>query len=282
MKPMIKYRGGKSKEIQFFEEFIPQEYNRYFEPFLGGGALFFHLEPQKAIIGDINTKLIKFYLGVKNDYERFENELKNIASIYSQNRKKYEFQKTKSEEYVEDPNEELYYMFRDMYNGLIPSTYSDAALYYFINKTAFSGMIRFNAKGEFNVPYGRHKTLNINSVTKHHQELLSNAEILNADYRELFKKSKEGDFMFLDPPYDCIFSDYGNSEYRNGFLKEHHEELAKEFKKLKCKCLMVISKTPLIERLYKGYIKKEYEKKYAVKIRNRFKSEATHLVITNY
>lgn len=93
MKPMIKYRGGKSKEIQFFEEFIPQEYNRYFEPFLGGGALFFHLEPQKAIIGDINTKLIKFYLGVKNDYERFENELKNIASIYSQNRKNMNFKK---------------------------------------------------------------------------------------------------------------------------------------------------------------------------------------------
>lgn len=282
MKPMIKYRGGKSKEIQFFEEFIPQKYNRYFEPFFGGGALFFYLEPTKATIGDINTKLIEFYLGVRDDYENLDKELKKISLLYTVNREEYEKKKKDCNDFVEDPNEILYYSIRDMFNGIQQSKYSKALLYYFINKTAYSGMIRYNAKGEFNVPYGRYKNLNISSITESHHKLLSNVSILNTDYKEIFAQAKEDDFMFLDPPYDCIFSDYGNTQYKNGFQEENHEELAKEFKKLKCKCLMVISKTPLTEKLYKGYIKKEYGKKYAVNIRNRFKSEATHLVITNY
>ena len=94
--------------------------------------------------------------------------------------------------------------------------------------------------------------------------------------------AREGDFMFLDPPYDCIFSDYGNENYKEGFGEEEHRRLANDFRNLSCKTLLVIGKTPLTEELYRNYIVEEYEKSYAVNIRNRFKSEAKHIIVTNY
>jgi DNA adenine methylase len=90
------------------------------------------------------------------------------------------------------------------------------------------------------------------------------------------------DFMFLDPPYDCVFSDYGNIEHKDGFNERNHIELANHFKELKCKALMVIGRTPLTEKLYGDMIVDEYGKTYAVNIRNRFKSEASHILISNY
>ncbi|RZK53674.1 MAG: DNA adenine methylase, partial [Pedobacter sp.] len=90
------------------------------------------------------------------------------------------------------------------------------------------------------------------------------------------------DFMFLDPPYDCVFSDYGNTEHKDGFNEKNHTELANAYKQLKCKALMVIGRTPLTEKLYGDLIVDEYGKSYAVNIRNRFKSVASHILISNY
>ncbi|MDI9537310.1 MAG: DNA adenine methylase, partial [Bacteroidota bacterium] len=83
MKPLIKYRGGKSKEIPYLIKHIPKYEGRYIEPFFGGGALFFYLEPPRAIINDINSKLISFYLGVKNDFETLKEELIEIEKVYT-------------------------------------------------------------------------------------------------------------------------------------------------------------------------------------------------------
>ena len=283
MKPLVKYRGGKSKEIPHLIKHIPQYSGRYIEPFFGGGALFFHLEPKRAIINDINSKLISFYLGVKNDFDTLKKELSEIERVYAINRRNFEELKSKTpDKRVEDENEPLYYQIRDMFNELTEKKYSDALLYFFINKTAYSGMIRYNAKGEFNVPYGRYANLNTSLVTISHSKLLANTEIYNLDYSEIFQLATKDDFMFLDPPYDCVFSDYGNTEHKDGFNEKNHIELASQYKKLKCKALMVIGRTPLTEQLYGDYIVDEYGKSYAVNIRNRFKSEASHILISNY
>ena len=119
-------------------------------------------------------------------------------------------------------------------------------------------------------------------ITDEHIALLQKASIYVGDYTKSFDTATEDDFMFLDPPYDCIFNDYGNLEAKNGFDEEEHRRLAEAYKKLKCKALMVIGKTPLTEELYKDYIIDEYFKSYAVNIRNRFKSESKHIVIANY
>jgi len=283
MKPLVKYRGGKSKEIPYIEKHVPDFNGRYIEPFFGGGALFFYLEPQKAIINDINSKLMDFYKGVKSDFETLRKELFEIEMIYKTNRDKFEEQKAKEPtERVHDENEILYYRIREMFNGLKEKKYSDALLYFFINKTAYSGMVRYNSRGEFNVPYGRYKNLNTKLVTKAHNQLLTNTEMYNADYKNIFKLAKEDDFMFLDPPYDCVFSDYGNVEYKDGFNEENHIELANAYKELNCKALMVIGRTPLTEELYGDMIVEEYRKSYAVNIRNRFKAEANHILVSNY
>jgi DNA adenine methylase len=283
MKPLVKYRGGKSKEIPHLIKHIPSFTGRYIEPFFGGGALYFYLEPPKAIINDINSKLMAFYKGVKLDFELLSKELLEIEKTYLINRRKFEELKAKTPDLrVDDENEALYYQIRDMFNDLTEKKYSDALLYFFINKTAYSGMIRYNAKGEFNVPYGRYANLNTSLVTKAHSKLLANTEIYNQDYKNIFEMAKEDDFMFLDPPYDCVFSDYGNAEYKDGFNEKNHTELANSFLNLKCKALMVIGRTPLTEKLYNDLIVDEYGKSYAVNIRNRFKSTASHILISNY
>lgn len=283
MKPIIKYRGGKSKEICNFIQFVPKEFDRYVEPFLGGAALYFYLEPHSALINDINNKLINFYAFVRNYFEIIKKELTSLELTYTTNQIEYENLKEMdtSSLYIENKNESLYYLLRDMFNGKIEKKYSDATLYYFINKTSYSGMLRFNSKGEFNVPFGRYKNFNTKFVSEAHSELLKKAEITNTDYSDVFNRCTANDFIFLDPPYDCIFTDYGNIE-QNDFTEDDHVRLAQDFRNLPSRTLMVIGKTPLTEDLYRPFIKTEYEKKYAVNIRNRFKSESTHLIITNY
>ncbi|MBU9712001.1 DNA adenine methylase [Evansella tamaricis] len=283
MKPILKYRGGKSKEIPFFQEYIPQQFSTYFEPFFGGGSVYFYLEPKKAKLNDVNTRLIGFYNTVRNNYTALRNDLDDIQRQYENNRQVYEQRKKKSPDLrVTDDNEALYYELRDMYNNIIPKVYSDAALYFFINKTSYSGMIRYNARGEFNVPYGRYKNFNTQLLTEAHSQLLQTAEVTNGDYSLLFNEMTQHDFMFLDPPYDTIFSDYGNIEFTGDFDESHHRRLADDFRNVNGKALMVIGSTPLIEELYSPYIKGRYQKSYAVNIRNRFKSESEHLIITNY
>ncbi len=283
MKPILKYRGGKYKEIPFFAHYIPRIRGRYIEPFFGGGAVYFHLEPERAIINDINTKLIDFYRGVRNDYPHLRQELDEIEAVYTANRQAFDqLKELQPNDRVEDRNETVYYALRDMFNGIAEKRYSDAALYYYINKTAYSGMIRYNARGEFNVPFGRYPNLNTHILTAEHSRLLQGADIYNTDYAAIFEMAQSDDFIFLDPPYDCTFSDYGNEEYRGGFDSDSHRRLAQDFRNLPCPAMMVIGRTRLTTELYDDLVVDEYGKSYSVNIRNRFKSAASHIVVCNY
>ncbi|HBC31912.1 MAG TPA: DNA methyltransferase, partial [Clostridiales bacterium] len=187
MNPMLKYRGGKSREIARFEQYIPHNFDTYIEPFLGGGAVYFHLEPDHAIINDINEKLVSFYLGVRNNYPRMRVQLDFIQKIYEKNQKQYREQKEKApQKRIENKNEKLYYDIRNMYNKKIKSKYMEGVLYYFINKTAYSGMIRYNSNGEYNVPFGRYPNFNTKIITREHSELLQQADIFQLDYANIF------------------------------------------------------------------------------------------------
>lgn len=283
MNPMLKYRGGKSREIPQFQKYIPNSFGTYIEPFLGGGAVFFHLEPERAIINDVNSRLVSFYECVRNHYATMRIELDQIQEIYERNQADYKIRKAEQpDERVPNANEILYYRIRDMYNGKIDSEYLDGVLYFFINKTAYSGMIRYNNNGEYNVPFGRYPNLNTKLVGVEHSQLLQRAELLNQDYSVIFDRAEADDFMFLDPPYDCVFNDYGNIDMMNGFDEEQHRRLAADFRNLPCRAMMVIGKTPLTEELYGRFIRDEYCKNYAVNIRNRFKNDAKHIVVMNY
>lgn len=282
MKPVLKYRGGKSREIPRFLKYIPNDFNRYIEPFLGGGALYFYLEPQCAIINDINERLMTFYSQLRDQYPLMRSQLDELQRTYELNQAEYMRAKALApNERVPNANEQLYYRMRDLFNHP-GDTYLDGVLYFFINKTAYSGMIRYNGSGDYNVPFGRYPNLNTQLVTQRHSELLQTARLFGLDYSRIFDMAREDDFIFLDPPYDCVFNDYGNIDMMNGFDETEHRRLAADFKNLPCKALMIIGKTPLTEELYGAHIFDEYYKNYSVNIKNRFKNDKMHIVVKNY
>jgi DNA adenine methylase len=259
LKPIIKWSGGKSDEIKMFESYFPADYDTYIEPFVGGGSVYFYLNPNKAVINDIHPELIAFYRAIGN---------KKMSDIY-------EFM-------ANNPNdEETYYKVRDEMS--INEELDSAKQFYYQRKTCFRGMLRYNKQGKFNIPFGRYKSINYEDLkNKAYEELLSRTEILNEGFEKLFDKyDDENNFMFLDPPYDSKFTDYGYCE----FAKKEQERLADCFKKTKIKCLMIIGKTKFIEDLYKDFIVGEYDKKYKFKLYdNRVGNEINtkHLIIKNY
>ncbi len=282
MNPILKYRGGKQREIPEFADQIPRDFQRYFEPFLGGGSVFFYLEPQQAVIGDVNEKLITFYTQLRDQYPLMREQLDALQREYEENQTAFEaLKRLHPDERCENRNEALYYLLRQQYNHPT-GEYLEGVLYYFINKTAYSGMLRFNSNGEYNVPFGRYRNFNTQIVSEEHSRLLQRADVLRADYRRLFAMAGPQDFMFLDPPYDCIFNDYGNVDMMDGFNEDAHRQLAADFRNLGCPALMIIGSTSLTEELYRPFIRGRYAKRYAVNIRNRFQSAATHIIVKNY
>jgi DNA adenine methylase len=259
LKPLVKWSGGKGDEIKLFEKYIPSDYDYYIEPFIGGGSLYFHLAPQKAVISDVHTELIDLYQSVKNG---FSQEI-------------YEFMQT-------NPNEEeTYYKIRNEME--ITSPLDNAKRFYYQRKTCFRGMLRYNKKGNFNIPFGKYKTVSYDCLqNRKYQELLERTDIFCKDFEFVITQyNDKRNFMFLDPPYDSEFTDYGYCK----FGKDEHVKLANLLKTTEIRWLMVIGKTPFIEDLYREYIIDEYDKNYKFKLyAGRIGDEINtkHIVVANY
>ena len=278
LKPIIKYCGGKSREIKYFAKYFPDSFETYYEPFLGGGAVFFEFMPKQAFLSDSNRQLMDCNKDFSKHYTRIRRELEALAAEFRLNQREYELEKTiNPKEHVVNRNENRYYLFRSAMNGHRYCDYSSATIYYYINRLAYAGLTRFNSKGEFNAPFGHYKKFTIENADLSHAQLLQQAELKCCKYKYAFERATEKDFAFLDPPYDGVFPNYGTP-----FGEKEHRELAQDFKNLSCKALMVLGKTPLTEELYRGYIKNEYGVKYAIDIKNRMPRNNGHLIITNY
>jgi DNA adenine methylase len=256
--PLIKWSGGKSDEINEFIQYIPKDSKLYIEPFIGGGSVYFYLSPKKAVISDVHPELINFYKSIKDGYNL------DIYDFMANN----------------PNNEDTYYDIRSM---KVNDYIEDACRFYYLRKTCFRGMMRYNSSGEFNIPYGKYKTINYdNLLDPEYFDLLQNTEIYKCDYKEIFNKYNSPDnFVFLDPPYDSKFTDYGYCK----FEQQNQTDLANIFKTTTNKCLMIIGDTPLIRQLYNGYIAGSYKKNYRFKLySNRVGDEINtkHLIIKNY
>jgi DNA adenine methylase len=257
LNPIVKWSGGKKDELNHILPHIPS-YDTYLEPFIGGGALFFHLKPNKAVINDVHKELTDFYLSIKNGHS---NDI-------------YNFMK-------EHPNEEeTYYKVRNYDNT---ECLNNAKRFYYLRKTCFRGMLRYNKSGKFNIPFGRYKTCNFEDLKNiEYENLLKNTDVFNQSFEYIFDNyDNPNHFMFLDPPYDSEFTDYGYCS----FGKKEQKILANKFKNTSIKCLMIIGKTAFIEELYKDYIVGEYDKKYRFKLHSgRVGDEINtkHLIIKNY
>lgn len=191
LKPLVKWSGGKGDEIKQFEKYFPSEYDTYIEPFIGGGSVYFYLAPKKAVISDVHSELVDFYKCIS------EGKSKEI----------YDFM-------VNTPNdEETYYKIRDKMT--ISNELDNAKRFYYQRKTCFRGMLRYNKDGKFNIPFGKYKTINYNELlNKDYEDLLKNTEIKNTSFEYIFENyNDENNFMFLDPPYDSEFTDYGYCKF---------------------------------------------------------------------
>lgn len=259
LKPLVKWSGGKGREIECFCHHYPDSFDIYIEPFVGGGSVFFDLNFEKNVIADVHKELINFYQQIKED---------KALEIYEK------VSKLKIDETT-------YYFVRD--EMCIETQVDVAVRFYYLRKTAFRGMLRYNKSGKFNIPWGRYKNANFELIKDFgYVELLKRTDIRLASFEEIFNKyNDENNFVFLDPPYDTVFKNYGYCQ----FGPEYQEKLAAIFKTTKNKCLMIIGDSELIRDLYSGYIVDSYFKKYVFKIHSgRIGKDSgnQHLIIKNY
>jgi DNA adenine methylase Dam len=235
IKPFLKWAGGKTQLIPELSKLIPIQYNKYIEPFIGGGAFFFFLNPEKSIISDSNSELIITYKAVRDNVEA-------VIKLLS----KYKNEET------------FFYKIRSLDTTKLTDIERAARLIY-LNKTCFNGLYRVNKKGEFNVPFGKRDNNFLNKETlRDASEFLQRAKIINSDYlKTLQKNAKPGDFIFLDPPYYPVgkFSDFKRYT-KEFFYHEDQVKLRDEFDRLVqlgCHVLLTNSDHPIILELYKNY-----------------------------
>ena len=242
--PFVKWAGGKSQLIPQIIRLMPSRFARYFEPFLGGGAVFFHTASynRNAFLSDINVDLINAYKIIRNNVEELITALKYLQDEYSKSPKSY------------------YYQLRDKTKGL--NKIENAARFITLNKTCYNGLYRVNKKGLFNVPIGRYKNPLICdpvNLRKMSIVLSQSASYLGViDYKKiLVEKADKDDFVYLDPPFHPISNTANFTSYTNsGFSFEDQKELATIFKELTrrgCKLLLSNSNTEEIRRLYSDF-----------------------------
>lgn len=256
MKPLFSWAGGKSKELKYIIPYIP-EHSKYIEPFVGAGALYFHLQNPNSVINDIHTGIIALYREIgKGNAEQIHSFASSIPNT-----------------------REEFTRIRD--TMICENELDTAKRFYYIRKNCFRGIQCFNKKGKDVSSWGNFtkakRSIDYSSIIKpEYTELLSKTVILNNSFEKIFHEyNDESNFVFLDPPYDNGVM----SNYFEAFGKNEHIKLAELFKSTKNKCMLVIGKTPFIYDLYKDYIKCEYGKVYDMSFK---KTEITHLIITNY
>ena len=232
-KPILKWAGGKTQMLGDLLPKVPSSYGKYIEPFFGGGAMFFALQPEQAVIADSNPELINLYRQVANHVDDVICQLK-----------KYE------------NTQEMFYAVRGQDWTMLPEAEA-AARTIFLNKTCFNGLYRVNKKGQFNVPFGKYKNPKIcdEDGLKAASAALKKAEIVCGDYLLVLEHyAQPGDFVFLDPPYLPIseYSDFKRYT-KEQFYEEDHVELAKMVKTLHergCHVILTNSNHPLVHELY--------------------------------
>ena len=235
-KPILKWAGGKTQMLGDLLPKVPTSYGRYIEPFIGGGAMFFALNPNDAVIADSNPELINMYKQVAD----------NVDAVISY-LQKYE------------NTQEMFYRVRALEWEELPEAEAAARTIY-LNKTCFNGLYRVNKKGQFNVPFGKYKAPKFCDVEALYtaSEALQKSNIVCGDYLSVLKEfARPGDFIFLDPPYLPI-SEYADFKRytKEQFYEEDHVELAKEvfrLQELGCYVILTNSNHPLVHELYKPF-----------------------------
>ena len=270
--PFIKWVGGKRQLLEILRERMPKTYGRYYEPFIGGGALLLDVQPQNAVINDVNKQLLNVYRQLKADAETVISILRELDSV--------------------ECDKEHYLKKRTEYNKKIAAHILDAecaALTIWINKHCFNGLYRVNSKGLFNVPYNN----KIGGVSMNEENLRTiglylnsgNIEIREGDFETACADAKAGDFVYFDSPYIPVSETANFTDYtKDGFSYEDHCRLAELSKRLDnagVKIMLSNNDVDLVHELYDGFKIKGVDVKRAIN-RDASKRTGKEVIITNY
>lgn len=272
-KPFVKWAGGKRQIMDKLKKYVPDEFNTYYEPFVGGGALLFELSPKNAVINDSNEELMNVY-SVLCDEVKFK-KMCNVLNHYEKNHSEEFFYDIRNKDRNKNSYERL-------------SDYTKAARTIYLNKACFNGLYRVNKKNEFNVPFGKKNKVNTydggNLISVSNYLTMNNIKILCTDFEESVSTAKEGDFVYFDPPYDSDTHTF-NSYTEDGFGKEEQIRLAKSFKYLDEKKVYVMlsnHNTTLVRELYKDYNIHLIEAKRNINSNGKKRGKVEEVIITNY
>lgn len=257
VKPFVKWAGGKRKLLDQILPMIPKKYGTYHEPMVGGGALFFALQPRQAILNDYNGELIETYQVVKEQPDALLKALKRLKNTEDDYRK-VRIQKPKT-----------------------PVT--RAARFIYLNKLSFNGLYRVNSSGVFNVPYCKDETrshIDEESI-RQASSALQGVTLQTGDYLQALTHVKPKDFVFIDPPYDDTFSSYTAT----GFSKNTQVQLREALDYLtdmKAYVIVCNSDTPFIRDIYKSYTKIPITDRFVIASNGSKRGSVSTLFITNF
>ena len=272
-KPFVKWAGGKRQILDKLKEHLPEDYDTYYEPFVGGGALLLDLLPEKAVINDSNYELMNVYACIQD-----EDKLKKMTK--------------ELDSYETKHSEEFYFEIRNKDKDKLKfgkmADYKRAARTIYLNKACFNGLYRVNSKNEFNVPFNKKEKVNTyegsNIEAIHYYLNYRNVTLKSCDFEEAVKDAKKGDFIYFDPPYDSDTETF-NSYTKDGFGKEEQVRLARVYKELSDRgCYVMLSNhnTKLINELYDGFNIHVIEAKRNINANGKKRGKVEEVIITNY
>lgn len=272
LRPFTKWTGGKRQLLSVIKSLMPESYNRYFEPFVGGGALFFELAPKDAIINDFNSELINCYQQIKDN----PSELIKLLSKHKESNSKEYYLNLRSAD-------------RDSRIEKMNNVERAARIMYML-RVNFNGLYRVNSKNQFNVPYGRYKNPQIvdsDLIVSISQYLNENTiHILNGDFEEAVKDVGAGDFVYFDPPYIPLSETSSFTSYTHeGFSYEDQVRLRDTFKKLDEKGAYVMlsnSSSPLVGELYKDFNIHKISATRTNGAKSSSRGKIDEIIVTNY
>jgi len=261
--PFLKWAGGKRWLVSNYSSLFPQNYNRYIEPFLGSGAVFFHLQPKDAILADRNDALIDTYTAIKNNWKLVHRYLKTHQKYHSKN---------------------YYYKIRESKPSGI---YSRAARFIYLNRTCWNGLFRVNQKGEFNVPIGtKTKVLLDTDNFSQISELLKRVQLLKSDFEKVIDSAKKNDFLFVDPPYTVKHNHNGFVKYNQHLFSWEDQIRLKDAlvraNERNVKILITNANHPSIKSLYKNVFNSQSVLRNSVLSgRSKYRGPVNELLLTN-
>ncbi len=269
----VKWAGGKNQLIEQFKPFFPTKIERYIEPFVGSGAVFFYVvqtyEPKYVLLADINEELINAYVVIRDAVEK-------LITLLKQHKREHE----------KDPKKHYYAM-----RAIKPvklDRVKRAARFIYLNRTCFNGLYRVNSENQFNVPMGSYKNPDVVQEEKLRRisALLRGVELKVMSFEKVLNYAKKGDFIYLDPPYYPLKNGLSFTSYtKDAFLGEEQKQLKKVFSVLSrkgCLCMESNSDTDFIKKLFSDFKIHHVSARRLINSKKEGRGAISEVVITNY